>query len=146
MATNKKRQTKAQALQMSVAELKASAALLGYELRKKGVKREKKNVTDADGRTVKTTYFPHFAIGGSCYARTWKLFDTAKAVFHFEPEQNGEVWEQKLLLGCEHIVRFLKHEINDTQMQTAIRRLVTPLPKAEYIKRGGSKTAKAGDK
>ena len=41
MATNKKRQTKAQALQMSVAELKASAALLGYELRKKGVKREK---------------------------------------------------------------------------------------------------------
>ena len=152
------------ALQMTVEQLKASASLLGYELRKKGVKREKHNEVDADGNPVKNCYFPHLAITASCYARTWKLFENAREVFGFVPPpkgkpatsekdakeesrtvgtMNGEVWEQKLLLGCEHIVRYLKHDIGSKEMRESIDKLVKPLPKDEYLKRGGKKTAKA---
>ena len=153
---------KATALQMTVEELKASASLLGYELRRKGVKREKHNEVDADGNPVKNCYFPHLAITASCYARTWKLLENARKVFGYEPPpkgkpatsekdakeesrtvgtMNGEVWEQKLLLGCEHIVRYLMHDIGSKEMRESIDKLVKPLPKDEYLKRGGKKTA-----
>ena len=141
----------------SVDELREIAKAFGYELRKKGVKREKHNEVDADGNPVKNCYFPHLAITASCYARTWKLLETAREVFGFEPPKdgkkgakdesrsvgtmNGEVWEQKLLLGCEHIVRYLKHDIGSKEMRESIDKLVKPLPKEEYLKRGGSKKA-----
>lgn len=155
---------KVPALQMTVEELKASASLLGYELRKKGVKREKHNEVDADGNPVKNCYFPHLAITASCYARTWKLLENARKVFGYEPPKNGkpatsekdakeesravgtmngEVWEQKLLLGCEHIVRYLMHDIGSKEMRESIDKLVKPLPKDEYIKRGGKKKCAA---
>lgn len=109
-----------------------------YTLRRYGVKREKRREVDADGKVVKNTYFPHLAITATCYARTWKLLEKAQAVFGYEPSKKtsnvGEVWEDKLLLACEHIVRWLEHEIDDAEMQRQIQRLVNPLPKAEYLR------------
>lgn len=109
-----------------------------YTLRRYGVKREKRKQVDKDGNEVKNTYFPHLAITATCYARTWKLLEKAQAVFGYEPSKKtsnvGEVWEDKLLLACEHIVRWLEHEIDDAEMQRQIQRLVNPLPKAEYLR------------
>ena len=113
-----------------------------YTLRRYGVKREKRKQVDEDGNEVKNTYFPHLAITATCYARTWKLLEKAQAVFGYEPSKKtsnvGEVWEDKLLLACEHIVRWLEHEIDDAEMQRQIQRLVNPLPKAEYLNRKGA--------
>lgn len=110
-----------------------------YTLRLLGHKREKKQVLDDSGNPVKNCYFPHLAITATCYARTWKMLEDAKKVFGYEggkgTSNNGEVWEDKLLLACEHIVRWLKHDIDDAEMQTQIKRLVNPLPKSEYLNR-----------
>ena len=109
-----------------------------YTLRRYGVKREKRKQVDEDGNEVKNTYFPHLAITATCYARTWKLLEKAQAVFGYEKSKKtsnvGEVWEDKLLLACEHIVRWLEHEIDDAEMQRQIQRLINPLPKAEYLR------------
>jgi len=109
-----------------------------YTLRRYGVKREKRKQVDEDGNEVKNTYFPHLAITATCYARTWKLLEKAQAVFGYPKSKKtsnvGEVWEDKLLLACEHIVRWLEHEIDDAEMQRQIQRLVNPLPKAEYLR------------
>lgn len=109
-----------------------------YTLRRYGVKREKRKQVDKDGNEVKNTYFPHLAITATCYARTWKLLEKAQAVFGYPKSKKtsnvGEVWEDKLLLACEHIVRWLEHEIDDAEMQRQIQRLVNPLPKAEYLR------------
>ena len=113
-----------------------------YTLRRYGVKREKRKQVDEDGNEVKNTYFPHLAITATCYARTWKLLEKAQAVFGYPKSKKtsnvGEVWEDKLLLACEHIVRWLEHEIDDAEMQRQIQRLVNPLPKAEYLNRKGA--------
>lgn len=109
-----------------------------YTLRKHGVKREKHREVDEDGNVLKNAYFPHLAITATCYARTWKLFEKAREVFGYPKSKrtsnNGEVWEEKLLLACEHIVRWLEHEIDDEEMQRQISRLVNPLPKADYLR------------
>ena len=109
-----------------------------YTLRRIGSKREKCKVVDENGDEVKSTYFPHLAITATCYARTWKLLEKAQAVFGYPKSKKtsnvGEVWEDKLLLACEHIVRWLEHEIDDAEMQRQIQRLVNPLPKAEYLR------------
>ena len=109
-----------------------------YTLRRYGVKREKHKVVDENGDEVKSTYFPHLAITATCYARTWKLLEKAQAVFGYPKSKKtsnvGEVWEDKLLLACEHIVRWLEHEIDDAEMQRQIQRLVNPLPKADYLR------------
>lgn len=118
-----------------------------YTLRRYGVKREKRKVVDENGNEVKTTYFPHLAITATCYARTWKLLEKAQAVFGYPKSKKtsnvGEVWEDKLLLACEHIVRWLEHEIDDAEMQRQIQRLVNPLPKADYL-RNQNKEGKEG--
>ena len=109
-----------------------------YTLRRYGVKREKRKVVDENGNEVKSTFFPHLAITATCYARTWKLLEKAQTVFGYPKSKKtsnvGEVWEDKLLLACEHIVRWLEHEIDDAEMQRQIQRLVNPLPKAEYLR------------
>ena len=109
-----------------------------YTLRRYGVKREKLKQVDKDGNEVKNTYFPHIVITATCYARTWKLLEKAQAVFGYARSKKtsniGEVWEDKLLLACEHIVRWLEHDIDDAEMQGQIQRLVNPLPKAEYLR------------
>lgn len=114
-----------------------------YTLRLLGRKRDKHLELDADGNPVKNCYFPHLAITATCYARTWKMLEEAKRVFGYADGDgtgktcNGEVWEDKLLLACEHIVRWLKHDIDDAEMQRQIQRLVNPLPKAEYLRNTG---------
>jgi len=117
-----------------------------YTLRRYGVKREKRKQVDKDGNEVKNTYFPHLAITATCYARTWKLLEKAQAVFGYPKSKKtsnvGEVWEDKLLLACEHIVRWLEHEIDDAEMQRQIQRLVNPLPKAEYLRNTDKEVAR----
>ena len=109
-----------------------------YTLRRYGTKREKRQEFDAEGNALKNCYFPHLAITATCYARTWKLLEKAQAVFGYPKSKKtsnvGEVWEDKLLLACEHIVRWLEHEIDDAEMQRQIQRLVNPLPKGEYLR------------
>lgn len=117
-----------------------------YTLRRYGVKREKRKEVDEDGNVIKNTYFPHLAITATCYARTWKLLEKAREVFGYPKSKrtsnNGEVWEEKLLLACEHIVRWLEHEIDDEEMQRQISRLVNPLPKADYLRNINKKEGK----
>lgn len=109
-----------------------------YSLRHRGMRREKRKVVDENGHEIKSTFFPHLAITATCYARTWKLLEKAQAVFGYPKSKKtsnvGEVWEDKLLLACEHIVRWLEHEIDDAEMQRQIQRLVNPLPKADYLR------------
>lgn len=124
---------------MSIADLRACAIAHGYELRKKGRKRDKVNRVTADGKTIRNTYFPHFRIGGSCYARTWKVFKKAQDFWGRKREDKpafGEVWEERMLLCLEHILRYLNLDTTDADMIKAIVRLANPMPKSEYVKRG----------
>lgn len=123
-------------MKMRLEELKRRAAELGYELRRKGHKVEKKQVVDADGNPVKNCYFPHLALSASGRSRTWKMLDGAKVAFGYAKDKNGEVWEDKLLLIDEHVVRYINKQIDDKELGRAIDRLAKPLPKSEYLKRG----------
>ena len=131
------------AKEYTVEEVRKLAFGLGYELRKRGVKREKHEVLDADGKPIRNAYFPHLAITATCLARTWKMLKGAKDAFRYPKESPaGVVWEEKLLLINEHVVRFINKKIDDKELGRAINRLSQPLPKSEYIKRG----KKSGDK
>lgn len=122
---------------LSVEQLSRLCAKHGYELRRKGHRIEKHNETDGLGVPLLNCFLPHLRITASCLARTWKLLKEAKAIFHFAEEDSyGIVWERVLLLALEHIVRWLKHEIDEPEMQRAIMKLVKPLPKEEYLKKG----------
>lgn len=122
-----------------VTELADVAKCYGYELRRKGRKVEKHNVLTASGEEVRNCYMPHLAISASTLARTWKLLKEAAKLFGYTGKPFGIVWAKVLLLALEHIVRWLKHEIKDDEMQRSIQRLVKPLPKAEYLNRKGKK-------
>lgn len=124
---------------LTVDDLRRLCAARGYVLRKKGVKRDKRKEEDEEGNVIRNTYAPHIAVTASCYARTWKLYRAALEVWGSAEATVGDVWEKRLLLACEHIVRFIKREIDDTEMSAAIRRLINPLRKEEYIKRGKTK-------
>lgn len=120
---------------LSVEDIRELAAKKGYELRKKGEKREKVQVLSAvSGEPLRNCFAPHLRITATALARTWKMLRLARKVFHMEQLPYGVIWERVLLLALEHIVRWLKHEIDDAEMQKSIRRLVSPLPKAEYIR------------
>lgn len=130
---------------MTIDDIRAAAAVHGYELRKKGVKRDKVNRVTADGKTIHNTYFPHFRIGGSCYARTWKMFKKAQEFWgrtRTEKPAFGDVWEERMLLCCEHILRYLNLDTTEAEMVKAIYRLANPLPKSEYVKRGNKNIKK----
>lgn len=133
-AENAAKVTRAFVDTISVDDVRRLADKLGYELRRKGVKREKRKVEDADGNELRSTYFPHLTITATCYARTWKMLAEAQSVWGVPGSVPGDVWEHRLLLACEHILRYFKHNISEPQMLHAISRLVNPLPKSEYIK------------
>lgn len=125
---------------LSVEDIRELAAKKGYELRKKGEKREKVQVLSAvSGEPLRNCFAPHLRITATALARTWKMLRLARKVFHMEQLPYGVIWERVLLLALEHIVRWLKHEIDDAEMQKSIRRLVSPLPKAEYIRNNNKK-------
>ena len=66
--------------------------------------------------------------------------DVEIVVEYFAQDENGEVWERKLLLALEHIIRWRKHEIKEPEMLRCIDRLCKPLAKSEYLnRRKGSK-------
>lgn len=120
---------------MTVEQLKEEAARMGYELRRKGRKVEKHNVVGSGGEILRTAYMPHLAITPSTLARTWKMLKEAAKLFGYMGKPYGCVWAEVLLLALEHIVRWLRHEIDDKEMQVAIQRLIRPLPKNEYLNR-----------
>lgn len=125
-------------------DLAEVAKCYGYELRKKGMRREKKlELSAVSGEPLRNCFAPHLRITATALARTWKMLRLARTVFHMEQVPYGVVWERVLLLALEHICRWLKHEIDDAEMQKSIRRLVSPLPKAEYIRNNRNKK---GDK
>lgn len=125
---------------LSVEDIRELAAKKGYELRKKGEKREKVQVLSAvSGEPLRNCFAPHLRITATALARTWKMLRLARKVFHMGQLPYGVIWERVLLLALEHIVRWLKHEIDDAEMQKSIRRLVSPLPKAEYIRNNNKK-------
>lgn len=115
--------------------LREVAALLGYELRRKGRKVDKRVEKDADGNPIKNCYLPHFKVTASGLARAWKVTEEAQKLFGFEQDENGEVWERRLLLALEHIIRWRKHEIKEPEMLRCIDRLCKPLAKSEYLNR-----------
>ena len=119
---------------MSVDEIRALAMAQGYELRRRGRKQEHKAIYDADGDQLKTCYFPHLAITPSCYARTWKMLEDALSLWGCPEATCGDVWEARLLLACEHIVRYLKHEIAEPAMLKAIGQLISPLDPKDYLR------------
>ena len=125
---------------LSLERLKELVAKRGYELRRKGRKVEKRVEKDADGNPIKNCYLPHFKVTASGLARAWKVTEDAQKLFGFAPDENGEVWEHKLLLALEHIIRWRKHEIKEPEMLRCIDRLCKPLAKSEYLnRRKGSK-------
>lgn len=124
-----------QKVYLTLDELKEVAASLGYELRRKGRKVEKRVEKDADGNPIKNCYLPHFRVTASGLARAWKVTEDAKKLFCFAQDENGEVWERKLLLAIEHIIRWRRHEINEPEMLRCIDRLCKPLAKSEYLNR-----------
>lgn len=127
------------ATKYTVDEVRELAAELGYELRRKGVKREKHEVIDADGNPIRNAYFPHLTITATCLPRTWKMLAGAKVAFGYpEDSPAGIVWEEKLLLINEHVVRFINKKIDDKELGRAIERLAKPLPKGEYLKKSKS--------
>ena len=115
--------------------LREVAASLGYELRRKGRKIEKRVEKAAVANPIKTSSASHFKATASGLARAWKVTEDAKKLFGFAPDENGEVWERKLLLALEHIIRWRKHEINEPEMLRCIDRLCKPLAKSEYLNR-----------
>ena len=119
---------------MSIDEIRALAMAHGYELRRRGRKQEHKAIYNADGEQLKTCYFPHLAIPPSCYARTWKMLNDALSLWGCPEATGGDVWEKRLLLACEHIVRYLKREIAEPDMVQAINRMVNPLDPSEYVR------------
>ena len=127
--------TRAAIESLTVEQLRPLCAKLGYELRKKGVRREKHQTLDTYGQPVRDCFMPHLAICASTLARTWKVLKDASKLFGYEGKPFGLVWTEVLLLALEHIVRWLKHEINDDEMQRSIRRLIRPLEKSEYLNR-----------
>ena len=126
--------------EITLDQLKRLAEKLGYELRRKGRKVEKRVEKDADGNPIKNCYLPHFKVTASGLARAWKVTEDAQKLFGFASDENGEVWERKLLLALEHIIRWRKNEINEPEMLRCIDRLCKPLAKSEYLnRRKGSK-------
>lgn len=122
-----------------VEKLKSIADILGYELRKKGVRRKKHREEDAEGNAIRNTYMPHVTVTAECYARCWKLYKDAQKLWGNGDAPIGDVIERRLLLAGEHVVRYLKHDIAEPAMVAAIQRLINPLPKREYLKKGKSK-------
>ena len=121
--------------EITLDQLKRLAEKLGYELRRKGRKVEKRVEKDADGNPIKNCYLPHFKVTASGLARAWKVTEDAQKLFGFASDENGEVWERKLLLALEHIIRWRKNEINEPEMLRCIDRLCKPLAKSEYLNR-----------
>ena len=113
--------------------LREVAASLGYELRRKGRKVEKRVEKDAEGNPIKNCYLPHFKVTASGLARAWKVTEDAQKLFGFAPDENGEVWERKLLLAIEHIISWRKHEMKEPEMLRCIDRLCKPPAKSEYL-------------
>ena len=120
---------------LSIEAIRELAEIKGYELRRKGRKVEKRVEKDADGNPIKNCYLPHFKVTASGLARAWKVTEDAQKLFGFAPDENGEVWERKLLLALEHIIRWRKHEIKEPEMLRCIDRLCKPLAKSEYLNR-----------
>lgn len=128
---------------MTVEQLKTEADKLGYQLRRKGSKREYVNSENPDGTPVLDYFHPHLTMRASEYARTKKVYaqfkKQVKAHFGRELKTDSEVYRFYMLLLMEHCAREMK--ITGEGVSVVLK-LMLPLPREEWlkpVKRGGKK-------
>ena len=128
---------------MTVGQLKTEADKLGYQLRRKGSKREYVNSENPDGTPVLDFFHPHLPMRASEYARTKKVYaqfkKQVKAHFGRELKTDSEVYRFYMLLLMEHCAREMK--ITGEGVSVVLK-LMLPLPREEWlkpVKRGGKK-------
>lgn len=129
---------------MTIEELRSAAAECGYELRKRGSKRDHKAVKDDNGDQLRNCYLPHLCATASVRARTIKVLEDARVTigcFAGDPTvQWCEIWEV-LLLGLEHLVRHLKlKDVAGRRFMEFSLQLIAPLDDWVKVKRVGSET------
>lgn len=129
---------------LSVDEIRKLAALAGYELRRKGRKRDHKAIFDGYGEQLRNCYIPHITCTASVRARTIKVLEDAKVQIakHIGVEcvEWHEVWEM-LLLMSEHVVRNMKYKLNGFELSCDLFYLID---KKDYIKNKKNKEAENG--
>lgn len=127
---------------MTLENLKAEAASMGYQLRRVGSKREYKNSARPDGTPILDYFHPHIRMRASEYARTRKLYASFRnailTTFGREIKGDGELYRHYLLLLLEHCARSLKIK---GQEMTVVMKLMLPLPKNEWLKPVKTKTS-----
>ena len=129
---------------MTVEQLKTEADKLGYQLRRKGSKREYVNSENPDGTPVLDYFHPHIRMRASEYARTKKVYrlfaEQIKERFGRELKTESETYRHYLLLMLEHCARELK--ITGEGVSVVVK-MMLPFPREEWLKPrkkgGGSK-------
>ena len=120
---------------MTVEQLKTEADKLGYQLRRKGSKREYVNSENPDGTPVLDYFHPHIRMRASEYARTKKVYrlfaEQIKERFGRELKTESETYRHYLLLMLEHCARELK--ITGKGVSVVVK-MMLPLPREEWLK------------
>lgn len=120
---------------MKLNQLKAEAEKMGYELRKKGHHRDKKNSFDAEGNPVLDCYHPHLKMTASDYARTKKVYaafhEQFKKIGFGELDSDSGIYRAYLLLFLEHAAREIKISGKGVSL---VCKMMLPLPKSEHVK------------
>lgn len=120
---------------MTVEQLKTEADKLGYQLRRKGSKREYVNSENPDGTPVLDYFHPHIRMRASEYARTKKVYrlfaEQIKERFGRELKTESETYRHYLLLMLEHCA----HELKITgEGVSVVVKMMLPLPREEWLK------------
>lgn len=125
---------------MTEKALREEARKLGFELRRIGKRKEKKNKVDEKGAPVLDCFHPHLPMRASEYARTKKVYalfhSQIKKYFGRSLKSDSEVYRHYLLLMLEHCARELK--INGDGVKV-VADLMLPLPKDKWLKKGAAK-------
>ena len=120
---------------MTVEQLKTEADKLGYQLRRKGSKREYVNSENPDGSPVLDYFHPHIRMRASEYAMTKKVYrlfaEQIKERFGRELKTESETYRHYLLLMLEHCARELK--ITGKGVSVVVK-MMLPLPREEWLK------------
>lgn len=120
---------------MTVEQLKTEADKLGYQLRRKGSKREYVNAENPDGSPVLDYFHPHIRMRASEYARTKKVYKLFKSQikerFGRDLKTDSEVYRHYLLMLNEHCARELK--ITGKGVSVVVK-MMLPLPREEWLK------------
>lgn len=127
---------------MTLDEIRAQAASLGYELRRKGRKCDHKAIFDGNGEQLRNCYIPHIVCTASVRARSIKLLEEArvqlKNYFKLDCVEWCDVYEM-LLLMAEHVIRNMRFHLNGVELYSSLFYLID---KKDYIRNRKSKEVK----